>query len=129
MGTLLVVLGAVIIAIFGQLPDEEKSIKDLLIIFKRITFIIYFCIQEIILSLMLILAFILKKNLNIKFCYNIETIIGILFGLVGSFLGSQVILLTKWTIGLISISILKENQFNIISIILSFILNNFNFNY
>lgn len=42
LGTLLIAGGAVLIAIFGIVPEPTHSLEDLLILFSRPTFIAYF---------------------------------------------------------------------------------------
>jgi len=44
LGTLFIAGGAVIIAIFGIVPDPTRSLDDLLELFARPTFIAYFSI-------------------------------------------------------------------------------------
>lgn len=42
LGTLLIAGGAVLIAIFGIVPEPTHSLEDLLVLFSRPTFIAYF---------------------------------------------------------------------------------------
>ena len=42
LGTILIAGGAVLIAIFGIVPEPTHSLEDLLILFNRPAFIIYF---------------------------------------------------------------------------------------
>jgi hypothetical protein len=42
LGTLLIAGGAVLIAIFGIVPEPTHSLEDLLVLFSRPAFIVYF---------------------------------------------------------------------------------------
>lgn len=42
LGTLLIAGGAVLIAIFGIVPEPTHSLEDLLLLFNRPVFIVYF---------------------------------------------------------------------------------------
>ena len=42
LGTLLIAGGAVLIAIFGIVPEPTRSLEDLLALFRRPTFVAYF---------------------------------------------------------------------------------------
>lgn len=42
LGTLLIVAGAVLIARFGVVPEPTHSLEDLLALFRRDAFVVYF---------------------------------------------------------------------------------------
>jgi magnesium transporter len=42
LGTLLIAGGAVLIALFGVVPEPTHSLEDLLMLFHRSTFVVYF---------------------------------------------------------------------------------------
>lgn len=42
LGTLLIAGGAVLIAVFGIVPEPTRSLEDLLELFRRPTFVAYF---------------------------------------------------------------------------------------
>lgn len=42
LGTILIAGGAVLIAIFGIVPEPTRSLEDLLFLFRRPTFVAYF---------------------------------------------------------------------------------------
>lgn len=44
LGTVLIAGGAVLIAVFGIVPEPTRSLEDLLELFKRPTFVAYFSI-------------------------------------------------------------------------------------
>ena len=44
LGTLLIAIGAVLIALFGIVPEPTRSLEDLLELFGRSAFIVYFSI-------------------------------------------------------------------------------------
>ena len=57
LGTILIAGGAVLIAIFGIVPEPKRSLEDLLALFSRPAFLIYLSILG---SLVLICLFIVR---------------------------------------------------------------------
>lgn len=56
LGTILIAGGAVLIAIFGIVPEPTHSIEDLLILFSRPTFIVYFSLLGLVLAVCLVIV-------------------------------------------------------------------------
>ncbi|PVU97245.1 hypothetical protein BB561_000659 [Smittium simulii] len=64
LSTLLVIFGAVWIAIFATIPEKNRSLKDLLKLYKRPVFITYFTIYEF------LLVFIIVFELYLRVLYR-----------------------------------------------------------
>lgn len=56
IGTILIAGGAVLIAIFGIVPEPTRSIEDLLVLFSRPTFIAYFSLLGFVLAVCLVIV-------------------------------------------------------------------------
>jgi magnesium transporter len=56
IGTILITLGAVLIAIFGLVPEPTHSLDDLLRLFQRSEFIVYFSLLGAALAVMLVIV-------------------------------------------------------------------------
>jgi len=56
LGTILVAGGAILIGVFGIVPDQTHSLEDLLQLFRRPTFIAYFSILGFVLSISLVIV-------------------------------------------------------------------------
>jgi hypothetical protein len=62
LGTILIAGGAILIGIFGIVPEQTHSLEDLLLLFRRPTFIVYFSI----------LGFVLIVSLVAVSCYDVQ---------------------------------------------------------
>ncbi|KAJ1661052.1 hypothetical protein IWQ61_000090 [Dispira simplex] len=60
--TCLVVVGGVLIAAFGALPLPTHSLQDLLKLYQRTAFIVYFVLTEVLVLVLLGLAFLLRET-------------------------------------------------------------------
>lgn len=56
LGTLLVVAGAVLIGIYGIVPEPTHSLDDLLRLFGRTSFVVYFSLLTLAMTLILIIV-------------------------------------------------------------------------
>lgn len=62
LGTILIAGGAVLIAIFGIVPEPTHSLQDLLELFRRPPFIVYFSL----LGLGVFLSLVLVRNVHLS---------------------------------------------------------------
>jgi hypothetical protein len=56
LGTLLIAGGATLIAVFGIVPEPTRSLDDLLELFRRPAFVLYFSILGVVVSGCLIIV-------------------------------------------------------------------------
>lgn len=56
LGTILIAGGAVLIAIFGIVPEPTRSLEDLLVLFDRAAFVIYFSLLGFCLGVALVIV-------------------------------------------------------------------------
>lgn len=66
LGTILIAGGAVLIAIFGIVPEPTHSLQDLLELFQRPPFIVYFSL----LGLGVFLSLVLVRNIHLSLLAN-----------------------------------------------------------
>jgi hypothetical protein len=63
IGTILIAGGAILIAIFGIVPEQTRSLEDLLELFRRPTFIVYFSILGFFLIVSLVITYVVEFSL------------------------------------------------------------------
>lgn len=64
LGTLLITGGAILIAIFGIVPEQTRSVEDLLALFRRPTFVVYFSLLGAVVVGCLILTHITEYSVS-----------------------------------------------------------------
>ncbi|CAG8503917.1 11729_t:CDS:2 [Diversispora eburnea] len=123
LGTIFIIIGAIMIALFGMVKAPSHSLDDLIELYKRPTFIAYFSIIEII---VFVLLFVSKRG---EILLNemsrserdpifgwpwkrLQTVIGITYGMVGGMISSQSLLFAKSGIELLLLTISSKNQFD-----------------
>ncbi|RHZ79634.1 hypothetical protein Glove_143g61 [Diversispora epigaea] len=123
LGTIFIIIGAIMIALFGMVKAPSHSLDDLIELYKRPTFIAYFSIIEII---VFVLLFVSKRGESIlnKMSRSerdpifgwpwkrLQTVIGITYGMVGGMISSQSLLFAKSGIELLLLTISSKNQFD-----------------
>lgn len=126
LATLVILVGAFFIGFFGIIPESFKTVEELVELFARKEFIIYFTIQEILIVLILTWntfnEFKLKKFNTTKQTEHLpfpkfsksknDTIVGLIYGTMSIILSTQGVLFCKSGIQLIGLSIGGNNQFN-----------------
>ncbi|CAJ0768393.1 24682_t:CDS:2, partial [Entrophospora sp. SA101] len=124
IGTLFILIGAVMIALFGVVNDSTHSLEDLIELYKRPAFIVYFSIVEFVVIILLslnkygeyILDKILRNEQDPIFGWSMkkfQTHLGISYGCVGGMISSQSLLFAKSGIELLVLTIIyQDNQFN-----------------
>src|SRR5207244_3620496 len=110
------------IALFGVVHESTHSLEDLIELYKRQAFIIYFSIIEFIVVILLtlnkygerVLDKMLKDERDPVFGWSIkklQTIVGISYGCVGGMISSQSLLFAKSGLELLVLTIIyRENQ-------------------
>ncbi|KAL1924176.1 uncharacterized protein VTP21DRAFT_7211 [Calcarisporiella thermophila] len=121
-GTVLIVTGAILIALFGAISEPNHSLYDLIQLYKRTTFIAFFAIEEILLAGSLIATEIAERALWKERRLNDErfnseerksTLIGISYAFASGVIGSQSLIFAKSGIELLALTILEgKNQFD-----------------
>ncbi|RIA84846.1 hypothetical protein C1645_728030 [Glomus cerebriforme] len=124
IGTFFILIGAVMIALFGVVDEPNHSLEDLIELYKRPAFIIYFSIIEfVIISLLIankfgeyVLNQMIRNEYDTVFGWSLkkfQKILGISYGCVGGMLSGQGLLFAKSGVELLLLSIFNcENQFN-----------------
>ena len=112
------------IASFGVVNDSTHSLEDLIELYKRPAFIVYFSIIEFVIIIFLALNKYGEHILNMMsrnerdpiFGWSMkkfQTILGVSYGCVGGMISSQSLLFAKSGIELLVLTIIyRENQFN-----------------
>ncbi|CAG8688441.1 4162_t:CDS:2 [Dentiscutata erythropus] len=123
IGTLFILIGAVMIAFFGVVKAQNHSLNDLIELYKRPAFIAYFSTIEFILIVVLIAAkygeyLLNRSNRNDRefilgwHWKKFQTVLGITYGMVGGMISSQSLLFAKSGIELLLLTINCRNQFD-----------------
>jgi hypothetical protein len=127
IGTAIIVIGAGIVGYYGVIPDKIHNLDELLLLYQRPGFIIYFSIQELLLATLLIWNYFYNEKRLIKSessllpeklpfsKYSVEinrTIIGLIYGACASAIQTQSILFCKSGIQLLTLTFGGNNQFN-----------------
>ncbi|KAF8642282.1 hypothetical protein AX16_009553 [Volvariella volvacea WC 439] len=66
LGTLLIAGGAVLIAVFGIVPEQTRSLEDLLALFRRPTFVAYFSVLGVVVFICLAITHVTEFSLSRK---------------------------------------------------------------
>lgn len=131
IGTFIILIGAGIVGGFGSLPDADRSLDDLLVLYGRLEFILYFSIQEVLLLAALawntVNAIRINRAMegtglgrgwrnNLPFSSlspdGNRTVVGLVYGAISILISTQGILFTKSGIELLSLTIGGQNQFD-----------------
>ncbi|CAG8477828.1 5032_t:CDS:2 [Acaulospora morrowiae] len=123
IGTIFIIIGAIMIALFGMVDEPKHSLEDLIELYKRPAFIAYFSVIELLVILFLIASKYGEYLLN-KMSRNerdpifgwpwkkLQTIVGITYGVIGGMISSQSLLFAKSGIELLILTIYGNNQFD-----------------
>ncbi|KAI7902167.1 magnesium transporter NIPA-domain-containing protein [Cokeromyces recurvatus] len=115
LGTLLIVIGALLVGLFGVISEPDHDINDLITLYKKPTFIVYFSILEFFILSGLITThyfeYTIMKKKPTKSMENIKKYCGMSYGILSGNISSQSMLFAKSGIELIILSIASdENQ-------------------
>lgn len=112
-GTLLVSSGAILIAIFGAIPEPAHSLDQLLVLLGRKTFVVWMILQAILVIAIIILAGFLARLPGISSSPRIRLLRGLAYGCISGILSAHSLLVAKSAVELLVRTIIdKINQFN-----------------
>ncbi|KAI9478345.1 MAG: magnesium transporter [Benjaminiella poitrasii] len=117
-GTACIVVGAGLVAGFGTVPEPNHTLKDLITLYKRPSFIVYFSIVEFFTCLGLGLThfierLVMKESITDQAqVKDIKMWLGISYGMFGANISSQAMLFAKSGLELLLLTVFHhENQF------------------
>ncbi|KAI7859049.1 hypothetical protein BDC45DRAFT_543519 [Circinella umbellata] len=122
-GTMLIVIGAMLVAGFGVVPEPNHSLQDLIRLYKRPSFIVYFAIIESFTCLGLITTHFIQykserseaSGRRLGGIYtrpDLKMWLGISYGVFGANISSQAMLFAKSGLELLILSVFHhDNQF------------------
>jgi hypothetical protein len=111
-GTLLVSSGAVLIAIFGAIPEPAHSLDQLLYLLGRKTFVVWMILQALLVIGIIVLAGFLS-NISISSSPRIRLFRGLAYGCISGILSAHSLLVAKSAVELLVRTIVDRiNQFN-----------------
>ncbi|KAL1741875.1 hypothetical protein HDZ31DRAFT_44476 [Schizophyllum fasciatum] len=73
LGTILIAGGAVLIAVFGIVPEQTRSLEDLLELFRRSGFVAYFSILGVVVAISLVLTHIVEFTVSRRLKHEAAT--------------------------------------------------------
>jgi drug/metabolite transporter (DMT)-like permease len=112
-GTLLVSSGAVLIAIFGAIPESAHSLDQLLELLGRKTFVLWMIFQALLVAGIIVITGFLSKTPSISASPRIRLWKGLAYGCVSGILSAHSLLLAKSAVELLVRTIVDRiNQFN-----------------
>ncbi|KAL7317309.1 hypothetical protein PS15m_003688 [Mucor circinelloides] len=116
LGTGLIVLGAALVAGFGTVPEPQHTLKDLIALYKRPSFIIYFSLVEVFTCIGLfsthVIEYLMKVRPNHWTHPDLKMWLGISYGVFGANISSQAMLFAKSGLELLILTVLEhDNQF------------------
>jgi drug/metabolite transporter (DMT)-like permease len=111
-GTMLVSSGAVLIAIFGAIPEPAHSLDQLLLLLGRRPFVVWMVLQVILVIGIIVLAGFLS-NISISSSPRIRLFRGLAYGSISGILSAHSLLVAKSAVELLVRTIVDRiNQFN-----------------
>jgi hypothetical protein len=112
-GTILVSTGAVLIAIFGAIPESAHSLDELLLLLGRRTFVLWMIFQAILVTSIIAIAGFLSQIPSISSSPRIRLLRGLAYGGISGILSAHSLLVAKSAVELVVRTIVdRNNQFN-----------------
>jgi drug/metabolite transporter (DMT)-like permease len=112
-GTLLVAIGAVLIAIFGAIPEPAHSLDQLLKLLARRGFILWMVMQALLVAIIIGVAGFLARVPSISSSPRIRLLRGLSYGCLSGILSAHSLLVAKSAVELLVRTIVDRiNQFN-----------------
>jgi magnesium transporter len=112
-GTLLVCSGAVLIAIFGAIPEPAHTLDQLLELLGRRAFVLWMIGQLLLVAIVVITASFLGRIPNISSNPRIRLLRGLAYGCISGILSAHSLLVAKSAVELLVRTIVdRKNQFN-----------------
>ncbi|OBZ91676.1 putative magnesium transporter NIPA8 [Choanephora cucurbitarum] len=117
-GTGLIVLGAGLIAGFGTVPEPNHTLDDLIKLYKRPSFIVYFSLVEAFILIGLLSTHVLEYWMELRpydwisAIPDLKMYLGISYGVLGANISSQAMLFAKSGLELLILTLFQhDNQF------------------
>jgi hypothetical protein len=112
-GTILVSSGAILIAIFGAIPEPAHSLDQLLGLLERRTFVVWMILQAILVIAIIVIAGCLSRFPSISSSPRIRLLRGLAYGCISGILSAHSLLVAKSAVELLVRTIVDRiNQFN-----------------
>ncbi|CCD47904.1 hypothetical protein ACHAPC_008212 [Botrytis cinerea] len=112
-GTLLVSTGAILIAIFGAIPEPAHTLDQLLLLLGRRTFVIWMIMQTLLVAGIVTLAWFLGRVPRISASPRIRLLRGLAYGCISGVLSAHSLLVAKSAVELLVRTIIdRHNQFD-----------------
>lgn len=112
-GTLLVSTGAILIAIFGAIPEPAHTLDQLLLLLGRRTFVIWMIMQALLVAGIVVLAWFLGRVPRISASPRIRLLRGLAYGCISGVLSAHSLLVAKSAVELLVRTIIdRHNQFD-----------------
>ncbi|PQE05059.1 DUF803 domain-containing protein [Rutstroemia sp. NJR-2017a BBW] len=112
-GTLLVSTGAILIAIFGAIPEPAHSLDQLLVLLGRRTFVIWMVLQALLVLGIIFLSWFLSRMRSLSSSPRIRLFRGLAYGCISGILSAHSLLVAKSAVELLVRTIIdRHNQFN-----------------
>lgn len=112
-GTLLVSTGAILIAIFGAIPEPAHTLDQLLLLLGRRTFLIWMMMQALLVTGIVVLAWFLGRVPKISASPRIRLLRGLAYGCISGVLSAHSLLVAKSAVELLVRTIIdRHNQFD-----------------
>ncbi|KAI8380907.1 uncharacterized protein BYT42DRAFT_564649 [Radiomyces spectabilis] len=122
LGTLLIAIGALLVGLFGVIQEPNHSLEDLIQLYKKPAFIIYFSIMEAVIVSMMVITHLMEYRYHsmggvggkwlgcVIEPAKLKMTIGMSYGVLGGNISSQSMLFAKSGIELIIISLVSKNN-------------------
>lgn len=112
-GTLLVSTGAILIAIFGAIPEAAHGLDELLKLLGRRAFVVWMILQTLLVAVIIGVAGFLARMPSISSSPRIRLFRGLAYGCISGILSAHSLLVAKSAVELLVRTILdRNNQFN-----------------
>jgi hypothetical protein len=112
-GTLLVSSGAVLIAIFGAIPEPAHNLDQLLLLLGRRPFVVWMICQALLVAAIIMIAGFLSRIPNISSSPRVRLLRGLAYGCISGILSAHSLLVAKSAVELLVRTIVdQKNQFN-----------------
>ncbi|KAG9248062.1 magnesium transporter NIPA-domain-containing protein [Calycina marina] len=112
-GTLLVAWGAILIAIFGAIPEPAHNLNQLLELMGQKTFVIWMTMQALLVIIIIGIAAFLARLPSISSTPRIRLLCGLAYGSISGILSAHSLLVAKSAVELLVRTVVDRiNQFN-----------------
>ncbi|KAI1002751.1 hypothetical protein K3495_g5452 [Podosphaera aphanis] len=112
-GTLLVSSGAVLIAIFGAIPEPAHTLDQLLSLLVERNFVSWMIVQAVIVISVIAIASLFSRIPNVSIAPRVRLLLGLAYGGISGILSAHSLLVAKSAVELLILTLIhKNNQFN-----------------